>query len=126
MVNLKRIVNAYSQNHRMAIGRNIYTWLEYAANYKRKAIEINHNRFRISRLLAYAAYHLRDPQMAREAWFDLFNQLETAPAPDFYIHTVEPPLVPAPLEECNGISTNDASIWSLDAIYMQEVIPLDN
>ncbi len=101
------------------------TWLDYAANYKRKAIEINHNRFRISRLLAYAAYHLRDPQMAREAWFDLFNQLETAPAPDFYIHTVEPPLVPAPLEECNGISTNDASIWSLDAIYMQEVIPLD-
>ncbi len=101
------------------------TWLDYAANYKRKALEINHNRFRISRLLAYAAYHLRDPQMAREAWYDLFNQLETAPAPDFYIHTVEPPLVPAPLDECNGISTNDASIWSLDAIYMQEVVPLD-
>ncbi len=101
------------------------TWLDYAANYKRKAIEINHNRFRISRLQAYAAYHLRRADLAREAWHDLFSQLETAPAPEFYIRLVEPPLVPAPLYECNGISTNDAAIWSLDAIYMQEVIPLD-
>ncbi|MCD8304777.1 MAG: DUF6250 domain-containing protein [Prevotellaceae bacterium] len=101
------------------------TWLDYAANYKRKALEINHNRFRISRLQAYASYHLRDPQLAREAWHDLFNQLETAPAPPFFISTVLPPEVPAPLDECNGISTNDAAIWSLDAIYMQEVIPLD-
>ncbi len=101
------------------------TWLDYTANYKQKALEINHNRFRISRLQAYASYHLRDPRLAREAWHDLFSQLETAPAPPFYISTILPPLVPAPLDECNGISTNDAAIWSLDAIYMQEVIPLD-
>ncbi len=101
------------------------TWLDYAANYKRKALEINHNRFRISRLLAYASYHLRLPDLAREAWRDLFAQLETAPAPEFRIGVVLPPLVPAPLTECDGISTNDASIWSLDAIYMQEVIPQD-
>ncbi len=102
------------------------TWLDYAKNYKQKAITLSHNRFRISRLQAYAAYHLRDRAIAREAWHDLFNQLETAPAPEFYIHTIEPPLVPAPLDECNGISTNDAAIWSLDAIYMQEVIPVDD
>ncbi len=101
-------------------------WLDYAKNYKPKALEINKNRFRISRLQAYAAYHLRDMRLVREAWYDLFHQLETAPAPEFYIHTVEPPFVPAPLEECNGISTNDAAIWSLDAIYMQEVIPMDD
>ncbi len=102
------------------------TWLDYAKNYKQKAIELAHNRFRISRLQAYAAYHLRDMSLAREAWYDLFHQLETAVAPPFFIHTVNPPEVPAPLEECNGISTNDAAIWSLDAIYMQEVIPMDD
>jgi len=29
------------------------------------------------------------------------------------------------LDECTSISTNDAALWSLDAIYMQEVIPVD-
>lgn len=31
-----------------------------------------------------------------------------------------------PLDECTSISTNDAALWSLDAIYMQEVIPVDD
>ena len=29
-------------------------------------------------------------------------------------------------DECVSISTNDAALWSLDAIYMQEVIPMDD
>ena len=29
----------------------------------------------------------------------------------------------APLDESDGLNTNDVSLWSLDAIYMQEVIP---
>ena len=39
------------------------------------------------------------------------------------IEKLLPPEVPAPLDECTPISTNDAALWSLDAIYMQEVIP---
>lgn len=100
-------------------------WLDHAARYKKKAWELSHSRFRISRLMAYAAYHLRDRQMAEEAWTDLFTRLEHTPAPSFRITTILPPEVPAPLDECTSISTNDAALWSLDAIYMQEVIPRD-
>ena len=98
-------------------------WLDLATRYKQKAWELRKNRFRISRLLAYAAWHLRNPQMAAEAWEDLFGRLEHTPAPPFRMHTLLPPEVPAPLLECPSISTNDAAIWSLDAIFMQEVIP---
>lgn len=100
-------------------------WLDHAARYKKKAWELSHSRFRISRLMAYAAYHLRDRQMAEEAWTDLFTRLEHTLAPSFRITTILPPEVPAPLDECTSISTNDAALWSLDAIYMQEVIPRD-
>lgn len=100
-------------------------WLDLAARYKQKAWEIRHNSFRISRLMGYAAYHLRNPKMAKEAWTDLFTRLEHTPAPPFKVTKILPPEVPAPLDECISISTNDAAIWSLDAIYMQEVIPMD-
>lgn len=100
-------------------------WLDHAARYKQKAWELNHSRFRISRLMAYAAYHKRDTLMAKEAWEDLFTRLEHTSAPPFRITKLLPPEVPAPLDECVSISTNDAALWSLDAIYMQEVIPMD-
>lgn len=98
-------------------------WLDHAARYKKKAWELSHSRFRVSRLMAYAAYHMRNAQMAEEVWHDLFTRLEHTPAPPFRITTILPPEVPAPLDEWDGISTNDAALWSLDAIYMQEVIP---
>lgn len=97
-------------------------WLDYATNYKRKAFEISHNRFPVRRLLAYAAWKHRSPQMVSEAWKDLWNRIEHQEAPSLSISTVTAPWVPAPLTEWNGISTNDAALWSLDAIYMQEVI----
>lgn len=100
-------------------------WLDLAARYKQKAWELRKNRFRISRLLGYAAYHTRNPELAKEAWTDLFTRLEHTPAPPFSIKTILPPEVPAPLDECTSISTNDAALWSMDAIYMQEVIPVD-
>ncbi len=100
-------------------------WLDLAKNYKRKAFELRKSRFRISRLQSYAAYLLRDNQLAEEAWTDLFGRLENTVAPPFKIEKVLPPEVPAPLDECTSISTNDAALWSLDAIYMQEVIPKD-
>ena len=94
-------------------------WLDLATHFRER------NNFRISRLVAYAAYHTRNAQMAREAWTDLFARLERDPAPSFRITTILPPEVPAPLDEGKGIGTNDAALWSLDAIYMQEVIPID-
>ena len=100
-------------------------WLDYTIRYKQKAWELNRSRFRISRLMGYAAYYTRNPEMAKEAWTDLFTRLEHTPAPPFRITTLLPPEVPAPLDECTSISTNDAALWSLDAIYMQEVIPMD-
>lgn len=100
-------------------------WLDLALHYKQKSWELRKSRFRISRLLGYAAYHTRNPQLAAEAWTDLFSRLEHTPAPPFRIKTILPPEVPAPLDECTSISTNDAALWSLDAIYMQEVIPVN-
>lgn len=98
-------------------------WLEHARDYKQKALEITRNRFRVCRLMAYAASHLYDPKTAAEAWKDLWSKLEHTPAPEFKIEKVLPPEVPATMDECKTISTNDAALWSLDAIYMQEVIP---
>lgn len=75
-------------------------WLEHAAQYKQKAMEISKNRFHVRRLAAYAASHLNDDAMARNAWHDLLHGHD-----DF--------------------STNSAALWSLDAIYMLEVLPTD-
>lgn len=92
-------------------------WLEHARDFKL------YNHFRVSRLQAYTAWHLYDPKRAAEAWKDLWGRLEHTPAPPMTVRKIFPPEVPAPLDECMPISTNDAALWSLDAIYMQEVIP---
>lgn len=86
---------------------------------------VTRNKFRVSRLHAYSAWKLQDKDSAAEAWKDLLTTNEHTLAPKFTIYTVRPPEVPAELHECSSISTNDAAMWSLDAIYMQEVIPQD-
>lgn len=98
-------------------------WLDQAVNYKRKSWEIRHNRFRISRLHAYAAYHLCDAQMAQEAWNDLCADIPSTEKDGLCVETILPPYVPEALDECKYLNTNDAATWSLDAIYMLEVIP---
>ena len=98
------------------------TWLDYALNYKTKAREITRSHFPVRRLMAYGAWQTRNPQLAREAWHDLWNRIEHAEAPQFSISTIRPPEVSAPVDEWNGLSTNDAALWSLDAIYMKEVL----
>ena len=100
-------------------------WLDHAARYKEMSLKISKNRFRVSRLQGYAAYHNQDKKMAHDAWRDLMTRLEHTVAPKTTITTILPPEVPAPLTEYLPISTNDAAIWSLDAIYLQEVAPLD-
>jgi len=100
-------------------------WLEHATDYKQMARKILKNKFRVSRLHAYSAWKRQDKDSAAEAWKDLLTTKEHTAAPPFYIYTVKAPEVPAELHECSWISTNDAALWSLDAIYMQEVIPQD-
>ena len=99
------------------------TWLYFAQNYKDMAMKISRNRFRVSRLISYAAWQLKDEKLRKEAWKDLMTRMEHTEAPPFVINKILPPQVPAPIDECPSISTNDAAMWSLDAIYMQEVIP---
>lgn len=98
-------------------------WLEHATHYRAKALELSKSKFRVSRLHAYSAWMNRDGESAAEAWRMLFNTSEHAVAPPFKVYRLMPPEVPAPADECSQISTNDAALWSLDAIYMQEVIP---
>lgn len=100
-------------------------WLEHATHYKQKAREIVHNKFRVSRLHAYSAWKRGDHKSAKEAWHDLLTTSEFADAPRPEVTLLNGPEVPAPLHEMSPISTNDAALWSLDAIYMQETIPQD-
>lgn len=97
-------------------------WLDHATNYKRRAWDISSNKFPVRRLMAYAAYKNKDSRLAAGAWNDLWTRVEHEARGVFSLHDVMPPDVPEKLEEWDGISTNDAALWSLDAIYMLEVI----
>ncbi len=97
-------------------------WLDYALRYKQMAFDVTGSRFPVRRLMAYGAWLTRSPQRAAEAWSDLWGRIEHDEAPPLSITRVEPPLVPSPVDEWQGLSTNDAALWSLDAIYMLETI----
>ena len=98
-------------------------WLDHALRYKQMARQVSRNNFPVRRLQAYAAWQTHSPQLAAEAWADLWGRIEHEAAPSLRIDRVNPPLVPAPIDEWHGLSTNDAALWSLDAIYMLEVLP---
>lgn len=73
-------------------------WLDYARRYKQMAWTTRKNKFPVRRLEAYAAWLDRDVRRKDDVWQSL-------------------------LTPSKGISTNEAALWSLDAIYMLEVIP---
>ena len=98
-------------------------WLEHASLYKQKAWEIKQNRFRIGRLLAYAAWVKHDADKAREAWRDLWLAAGRDGDTRHSLRALMPPDVPKPQSEIEMVSTNSVSTWSLDAIYMLETIP---
>lgn len=75
-------------------------WLDHARHYKDYAKEISRNHFPVRRLEAYAASRLHDASLTHSAWCDLLHGRD-----DF--------------------STNSAALWSLDAIYMLEVLRID-
>jgi len=97
-------------------------WLDYAINYKEKAAMISRNHFPVRRLMAYGAYKTNNADLKRQAWKDLWGRIEHRKSPRFEIVSITPPISPAPFTEGKGITTNDAALWSLDAIYMLEVI----
>lgn len=97
-------------------------WRDHACRYKQMALNISRNHFPVRRLQAYAAWQTRSPQLAAEAWNDLWHRIEHAEAPQFSITRLSGPDVAAPIDEWHGLSTNDAALWSLDAIYMNEVL----
>ena len=100
-------------------------WLEHATCYKQKSLEILHNKILVSRLQEYSSWKRGDKELAKEAWHDLLTTAEHTEAPRMSVSMIEGSEVPAPMHEASPISTNDAALWSLDAIYMQEVIPQD-
>ena len=52
-------------------------------------------------------------------WGQADNDLQLADKSNLVL----PPEVPATINELPGISTNNAALWSLDAIYILEVLP---
>ncbi|MCR4583200.1 MAG: DUF6250 domain-containing protein [Prevotella sp.] len=98
------------------------TWLDFARRYKQMAWETRHHTFPVRRLEAYAAWQDRDPQRTAMVWDALWNVADHGLKQAKKTVAVLPPDAPAALDELPGLSTNNASMWSLDAIYMLEVL----
>lgn len=122
---LKLIMGGFELLHEM---------LEMAPNKKFAKIYLEHNatyhkrtknRFRISRLKGYAAALNHDAELAAEAWREMWQYSDPAQHYRFHSYPVTPPETPQPVTESPETSTNDCALWSLDAIYLQEVIPQD-
>ena len=78
-------------------------WLDHNRKYKKWANRISHNNFLIPRLTAYAAWRLGDNRLGQEAWDDLLNHV---PRPNLR----------------QLFWTNDAATWTVDAIFLKEVL----
>ena len=96
-------------------------YLDHNARYHK----VTNNSFRISRLKGYAAYHLKDKALADETWSDMWKYGRPQQHYRFDPHPVLPPEAPQPVTESAETTTNDCALWSLEAIYLQEVIPQD-
>ena len=99
------------------------TWADFARRYKQMAFDIQGSSFPVRRLEAYAAWLDRDAVRAQNTWKALWGHADNGLFLSDKSHRLMPPEVPAPLDEIDGISTNNAALWSLDAIYMLEVLP---
>ena len=95
------------------------TWLAYCRDYQK----MTKNSFRVSRLKAYAAWKLHDKQLAEEAWRDMWTYSGKLQHYPFEMQHIDGNNVPEPLDESPQTTTNDCALWSLEAIFMQEVIP---
>ncbi len=84
---------------------------------------VTKNHFRISRLKGYAAAANHDKALANETWEGMWRYSGSEQHYRFDPKPLLPPEVPQPLTESVETTTNDCALWSLDAIYLQEVIP---
>jgi hypothetical protein len=96
-------------------------WLEHADEYKEKALTITRNPFPVTILIAYAAAQTGSKEKAGEAWKELWSTCNNNKP--FEVRRLSVPEVPTVMSENPLVCTNDAAMWSLAAIYMQEVIP---
>ncbi|MBQ9560405.1 MAG: hypothetical protein IJV08_10580 [Bacteroidaceae bacterium] len=94
------------------------TWLEFCRDYEKRTT----NPFRVSRLKAYAAWKLNDKGMAEEAWRDMWTYSNGRQHYPFEVKRIEGCEVPHPIDESPQTTTNDCALWSLEAIFMQEVL----
>ena len=114
----------------------MHEMLEMVPNKKFAAVYLDHNRrydsvtsnhFRISRLKGYAAANVTNKveakRLADEVWHDIWEYGTKQQHYRFDARQLLPPEVPQPLTESVETTTNDCALWSLDAIYLQEVIP---
>ena len=93
-------------------------WLQHAIDYKDKALSISKNKFRVPRLQAYAYWWTGNKKHLDNAWTDL---LDNQP---FKMLEGQESMNTIPMGK-GGFYTNDAATFTLDAIFMQEVAPLD-
>lgn len=100
-------------------------WLDHAAHYTSKAWELSKSRFLIPRLTAYAAYIKSDKELKQQAWKELGADMEKGQLQPFSAREILPPEVLYPQSESKFVSTNGVATWSLDAIYLLEVAPLN-
>jgi hypothetical protein len=110
-------------NEMLPIPEWIQAWNEYTANYHRMGREVTHTTFPIARLAAHGAAWTGDENLKKEAWGYILNEKGTSELPSSSIRVVNRPDVLEPQLEMPTITTNGAATWSLDAIYMLEVIP---
>jgi hypothetical protein len=99
------------------------TWLDFARRYKQMAATIRKSNFPVRRLEAYAALSDRDAVRMKSVWDALWGQADNDLLLGDKSNLVLPPEVPATINELPGVSTNNAALWSLDAIYILEVLP---
>lgn len=84
-------------------------WLDHNRQYKEKAYEIKKSRLLIPRLTGHAGWMLGDEERKQTAWQDL---LKHRPLPATWEETQQRP----------SVWTNDCATWTLDAIFLKEVI----
>jgi hypothetical protein len=76
-----------------------------------------------AKMAAFAAYIKQDPMLAQRAWQDFLGQGSGAGARRmFEAVRIDGPDVPARIDEIPGVSTNNTSQWSLNAIELLELV----
>lgn len=76
-----------------------------------------------AKMAAFAAYVKQDPNLAQRAWQDFFGSgPRGAVRAMFASRRIDTADVPAAVDEVPGVSTNNTSQWSLNAIELLELV----